>query len=223
MIQFGLIKFSNYKENQENKLMNEKEGKTIDLGRMFELNEKKKRKRRLQKITMTAFHRPFRKLAIHAVQLSLAICVLYAHCWSRTLSLFKVSPDDGAGALCRIVFTPFNRGGSDDHPIGAHENSIWTIWLSAICIMILSFAQDEWNGLHCKVTCHGNGYEIDAVVESSDDEDNSISDLSALSKRSSDDDKEHPQDTLEMVRFSIPLLFQRHNVCSLDKSCLFLI
>ena len=164
---------------------------------------------------MTAFHRPFRKLSIHAVQLSLGICALYAHCWSRTLSLFKVSPDDGAGALCRIVFTPFNRGWGDDNTTGAHENSIWTIWLTAICIMIFSFAQDEWNGLHCRVTCHDNGYETDAVVESSDDEDDSTADLSAFSKPSSDDDKEFPQDTLEMVSIHVRQNFKY--ICLLCK------
>mmetsp|Transcript_9815 Transcript_9815/g.10864 ORF Transcript_9815/g.10864 Transcript_9815/m.10864 type:complete len:1205 (-) Transcript_9815:65-3679(-) len=96
---------------------------------------------------MVAFHRPFRKLSKNAALLSGILCLLYAHCWSRTLSVFKVSANDGAGAICRATFTPFVRG---DNDVGAKEGCIWYFWAVVIFIMTISFAQDEWNGLHVR-------------------------------------------------------------------------
>lgn len=191
MIQFGIMEFPQHEHQQQNQTQyvsnpRYKEGGRgkFDLRKTLELNEKKRRSRRLRKITMTAFHRPFRKLARNAIQLSAALCILYAHCWSRTLSLFKVSPDDGAGALCRVAFTPFAWHNEGRDHLGAHNSSIWLIWLIAIIVMILVFAQDEWNGLHCRVI--------------TSDEDEKRSRVIADNKYVRDD-MEHPQDTLEMV------------------------
>ncbi len=176
-------------------------------------SNKEKRKQLKDKMSMIAFHRPFRKLSLQAVRLSLSLCILYAHCWSRTMSLFKVSSDDGAGALCRAVFTPFATNHDLDGIIGngAHGNSIWIIWLSIIVIMILSFAQDEWNGLHSKVGNKGNvkqgdGEKVndDAFFDDSDHEYSTETGESMLSKNLKENNEDQPKDTLEMV--SLPFI-----------------
>ncbi len=163
---------------------------------------------------MVAFHRPFRTLTKNASIIAFTLSILYAHCWSRTLSVFKVSVDDGAGAVCRAVFTPFV-GENDD---GAKENSIWYLWAGAIFIMIISFAQDEYTGLH-----HRNNEKNSAEVESLDgdydtvsigkDDESSLEDsndedsvfgkpgMNPISTFLSNTTKERPKDTLEMVSY----------------------
>lgn len=94
---------------------------------------------------MVAFHRPFRKLAKSAALVSVSLSLLHAHCWSRTLSVFKVNKSSNAGAICRVLFSPF--ADSED---GAEEQSIWMLWIIAISVILLAFAQDELNGYHCR-------------------------------------------------------------------------
>lgn len=202
LIKCGVIKFTNQQQNMERKYKDEQ----YDLRRILDFNEKKMKRRRLKEISLLAFHRPFRKVAMHAVRLSLTLCVLYAHCWSRTMSLFKVSSDDEAGALCKIVFSVFAEHSEQDNDkmTGAHANSIWMIWLSAISIMVLSFAQDEWNGLRCnvsdgdKTTYFGRtdkalGKENSNVVNEKNTE------TMLFPKDFVEDCEEHPKETLEMV------------------------
>lgn len=95
---------------------------------------------------MIPFYKPFRKMAKSSAFLSIAISILYAHCWSRTLELFRIRKEDKAGAICRVFFTPFSRNNNG----GADEISIWIIWAFFILILVGSFAQDEVNGLHCQ-------------------------------------------------------------------------
>ena len=93
---------------------------------------------------MVAFHRPFRKLATSCSILSFVLSLLHAHCWSQSLSLFKISKGQGAGAMCRAVFSPLASSVN-----GADERTIWLLWGSAMVVMIVTYAQDEISGIHC--------------------------------------------------------------------------
>lgn len=106
--------------------------------------DKENKKKKIPK--MIPFYKPFRKMVKSSVLLSIAISILYAHCWSRTLELFRIRKQDKAGAICRVLFAPFTRNNN----LGADEISIWIIWAFFILILIGSFAQDEVNGLHCQ-------------------------------------------------------------------------
>lgn len=105
---------------------------------------------------LVAFHRPFRRLVRSSALLSALICFLYAHCWSQTMSAFKVSRSDGAGAVCRAIFSPMAFGGMaksldlecGSQKNGASEASIWLIWAAAVLIIVGGFAQDEYAGKH---------------------------------------------------------------------------
>jgi len=94
---------------------------------------------------MVAFHRPFRKLAKSAALLSISLSLLHAHCWSRTLSVFKINKRNNAGAICRALFSPFAT--NED---GADEQTIWILWIITLSMMLVVFAQDELNGYHCR-------------------------------------------------------------------------
>ncbi len=103
------------------------------------------RKKKVRMPIMTFFHRPFRNLTKSAAAVSTGISLLHAHCWSRTLSVFKINKEDGAGAICRAVFTPLS-----SNLAGAKEDTIWLLWGTIMFIMVLIFLQDELNGLHCR-------------------------------------------------------------------------
>ena len=110
---------------------------------------------------MIPFHRPFRKLAKSAAIVSVGLSFLHAHCWSRTLSIFKVKKEDNAGAICRAIFSPFVSGTNDHNDyLGADEYCIWIIWGIAMLIMIGVFFQDEKNGLHCRDGAGNHGFTI---------------------------------------------------------------
>ena len=111
---------------------------------------------------MIAFHRPFRKLAKSAAMVSAGLSLLHAHCWSRTLSVFKVNKDDGAGAICRAVFSPFA-----SNSVGADEKCIWFLWGIIMLIMAVMFAQDEMNGVHCR--SGSTGFSIKRSKKSTSD------------------------------------------------------
>ena len=148
---------------------------------------------------MIAFHRPFRRLAKNAFILSAALCLLYAHCWSRTLSVFKTSTEDGA--VCRAVFTPFVRGDE----IGAKEGCIWYLWSGTLFIMLISFAQDEWNGLHYQKINEYDSESDDEGVGDKSSRENHVGvkrfreGINSLSNYLSESTKERPKDTLDMV------------------------
>ncbi len=176
---------------------------TIGNKKRHQMNE------RLVKVPkMVAFHRPFRKLAKNAIILSGLLCLLYAHCWSRTLSLFKSKTQDGAGAVCRAVFTTFVQ----ENENGASESSIWYLWSGALFIMIISFAQDEWNGLHYQEEDEGHNSERRYSMSESDDNEyvHELSETNSgfnalkggfhsLSNYLSEVKLEGPKDTLDMV------------------------
>uniref|UniRef100_A0A7S3PVC3 Calcineurin-like phosphoesterase domain-containing protein n=1 Tax=Chaetoceros debilis TaxID=122233 RepID=A0A7S3PVC3_9STRA len=165
---------------------------------------------------MVPFHRPFRRLFRSAAIVSAILSLLHAHCWSRTLSMFKVFKKDGAGFICQAAFAPFEK--KDE--IGADEQCIWALWSACICIMIVVYAQDEFNGLHYKaadkrfevLSAGDSEVEIDAdeyldpLDYSSDDSDPITSQVLSSSLRtkgmhvsSSRPKVEEPEDTLPMV------------------------
>ena len=204
----GTTKISNRKHNNNNNL--------------------RKRKNRVLKPKMISFHRPFHKLAKNATILSGVLCLLYAYCWSRTLSIFKTTKDNGAGLVCRAVFTLFVPDHDDIG--GAKEGTIWYIWLSMIFIMILSFAQDEWNGLHYSLSNDELGQSLYEDGEGKDDEDEKGEKdekellvgggdsregyfrnvINSLSRYLTDSTKEGPTDTLDMVSLCFFLQMYSH-------------
>jgi len=129
------------------------------------------------------------------------------------LSLFLIRPEDGAGAICRVVFTGFK----NDNGTGAEERSIWIVWVVVMLMMLLMFAQDEFNGLHAKhetvessVLFQGpqlkRKYSVtDEFLDYSSD-DSSNSGETTLAPIST----EEPKDTLDMVPWLS--LFAAHSV-----------
>ncbi len=94
---------------------------------------------------MISFQRPFRKLVKSAAAVSVGISLVHAHCWSRTLSIFKIRNDDGAGIICTALFSPLATQSA-----GAEEKSIWIIWGIIMLVMLVSFLHNELNGKHCR-------------------------------------------------------------------------
>lgn len=64
---------------------------------------------------MIPFHRPFRKFIKSAVIHSALLSLLYVHCWSSSMSSFKLHTYDDAGVICRVAFSAFK----SEHKIGA--------------------------------------------------------------------------------------------------------
>ena len=107
---------------------------------------------------LIAFHRPFRRLFRSSVALSAALCFIYSHCWSRTLSAFDVSRREG-GLVCQAVFLPIVLfGNSDNITPGKNdchmnyscvdERSIWILWATAILGHLWAYATHEFGGKH---------------------------------------------------------------------------
>jgi len=112
---------------------------------------------------LTAFQRPFRRLFSRSVFLSAVLCCLYSHCWSRSLSAFNVSKEEGASIVCRGVFVPMLLFGSSTiETIGskschekhscADERSIWILWSAAIIGYLFYYTIHEFTGKHHKST-----------------------------------------------------------------------
>ena len=104
-----------------------------------------------------AFHRPFRRLFQCALLVSAALCILYAHCWSRSLSAFKVSSEEGASMVCRGVFLPMiilfgtsSDGSCHSSESCADERFIWNLWVCAIMGHLFYYAMHEFTGKHHK-------------------------------------------------------------------------
>eukprot|EP00580_Thalassiosira_gravida_P018562 CAMPEP_0201659352 /NCGR_PEP_ID=MMETSP0494-20130426/2169_1 /ASSEMBLY_ACC=CAM_ASM_000839 /TAXON_ID=420259 /ORGANISM="Thalassiosira gravida, Strain GMp14c1" /LENGTH=1330 /DNA_ID=CAMNT_0048136815 /DNA_START=37 /DNA_END=4029 /DNA_ORIENTATION=- len=120
---------------------------------------------------LIAFQRPFRRLFKRAIFLSAVLCIIYSHCWSRTLSAFDVSR--GGGGVCRGVFLPIiylfpsyssfvindgtaqqsisstNKNCQLNHNITcAHERSIWILWAGVIIGSLFYYAMHEFTGKH---------------------------------------------------------------------------
>ena len=92
------------------------------------------------------FHRPFRKLVKSSAIISTLLSFLYAHCWSQTLSVFTIDERDGAGFICRAIFSPLQ--GKEDDIRGTDENTIWLLWVSAVLVVLIKFIIDEFSGVH---------------------------------------------------------------------------
>ena len=105
-----------------------------------------------------AFHRPFRRLFRSSLLISCALCLLYAHCWSRSLSSFKASREVGATFVCRGVFGPLitffpsfaNTDESCSSKSCANESLIWLLWLGPILSHLFYFTMNEFGGKHEK-------------------------------------------------------------------------
>ena len=107
------------------------------------------------------FYRPFRKVLMQSFCVTVALCFVYADCWSRNLGIFKLH-DTGGGAVCSVVFTPFvwmsflkvivlpvDSSSSADilkHSLyGIDENAIWIVWLICVLLIILLYIQVEFS------------------------------------------------------------------------------
>lgn len=105
---------------------------------------------------MVPFYRPFRKVLGMSFLLTVALCLLYAECWSSEIGAFRLNSDayDAGGNICNALFAPFafssyfskrEHGLTDaaEAIIGVEENAIWFIWLAAIVSTVMFYAQDE--------------------------------------------------------------------------------
>ena len=131
----------------------------------------------------TLFFKPFRKICKQAFCVTVALCFLYADCWSRDLGAFKLH-EDGGGAVCTVVFTPFSlfssftvqsqRNSNDMIIHGVEENTIWVIWLMVILFILALYAQDEYLGRHLlkggKVRSRRSGLSDNSDFSSEDEE-----------------------------------------------------
>ena len=172
---------------------------------------------KLPKLKLVAFQRPFRKLVKVSAFISGTLCILYAHCWSPAMSAFKVEKADGAGAVCRAVFSPLAFGGLNTVR-GADEMTIWFVWATCIVAIIISYAQDEFAGRHCITEDNGPADEsfVDhAVCEKTGD--TSIQESAQVLPRSKTvrekfpfilSNADGPQDVLPMVPwYSVVLIY----------------
>lgn len=153
---------------------------------VWEIIKSRKQKRRKAEALpkMIPFHRPFRKLAKSAATISAIFSLLHAHCWSRTLSVFKTHKDDGAGAVCRVIFSPF----VPENGIGADEGCVWILWAICMGAMILFFAQDEFNGFHYRPIPEDTKLTRSMSNSASDDADDSDECSDPLDYSSDDSD-----------------------------------
>mmetsp|Transcript_27634 Transcript_27634/g.42846 ORF Transcript_27634/g.42846 Transcript_27634/m.42846 type:complete len:1310 (+) Transcript_27634:227-4156(+) len=109
---------------------------------------------------MVPFYRPFRKVLGMSFLLTIALCLLYADCWSSDIGAFRLNSDayDAGGNICNALFAPFAFSShfsrreygltTDEAVIGVEENAIWFIWFAAIVSTIVFYAQDEFAGKH---------------------------------------------------------------------------
>ena len=88
---------------------------------------------------LIAFQRPFRRVFKTALFLSAALCFVYSHCWSRSMSAFE---SEEGGIVCRVVFFPFQT------PV--REQSIWVLWAFAIGGHLWAYIMNEFAGKHSK-------------------------------------------------------------------------
>ncbi|KAL7538174.1 hypothetical protein ACHAXR_008335 [Thalassiosira sp. AJA248-18] len=109
---------------------------------------------------LIAFQRPFRRVFKSAIFLSAALCFLYSHCWSRSLSAFNVSRD--SPLVCKGIFVPMllfssstvqTTGTSSchaDQTCAADERSIWILWAAMIIGHLFYYTIHEFAGKHHK-------------------------------------------------------------------------
>jgi len=109
---------------------------------------------------LIAFQRPFRRVTKSAVFLSAIICLIYSRCWSRTLSAFDVSREEGR-IVCRAVFLPIllfsssvNQTTETNSCHGnyscADERSIWILWVALLFPILWAYSMNEFTGKHHK-------------------------------------------------------------------------
>lgn len=84
------------------------------------------------------------------------------------MNAFKVTKEDDAGAVCRVLFYSFSTSASNlyklsqeqrahvheyDHEYphqGVDEQTIWYFWTVGVIVMLIIFVQDEFTGQHYK-------------------------------------------------------------------------
>ena len=175
---------------------------------------------KMPQLKLVAFQRPFRKLVKISAGVSAVLCFLYAHCWSSKLSAFKVARSDGAGAMCRAIFSPLAFGGLSKENMmsglddGADEMCLWFVWATCCLANIIIFAQDEFAGKH-RIT--DDETEVgDEVVDEDSAEDKIQTPSSPRAGRlktrlpfiNTSMDTDGPQDTLPMVPwYSVVLIY----------------
>lgn len=101
------------------------------------------------------WHRPFRRVCKSSWVISAVLCSFYTHCWSRSLTAFKVSRADGASFVCQGIFTPlvwlgFTSNNYDREHTCADEFSIWVLWALSIIGHLFYYFINEFNGYHHK-------------------------------------------------------------------------
>lgn len=108
---------------------------------------------------LVAFHRPFRRVFRSSLMISASLCLIYAHCWSRSLSAFKASHEVGATVVCRGIFGPLirlfpsfiNAGKScNENHLCANESLIWLLWAGPILSHLFYFTMNEFSGKHLR-------------------------------------------------------------------------
>ncbi|EJK58073.1 hypothetical protein THAOC_21826 [Thalassiosira oceanica] len=115
------------------------------------------RKKRLPELVK--FQRPFRRLARSALVLSASLCVVYLHCWSRTLSAFDTSR--GGGLVCQGIFLPLqvlsllvdqtsSLAACEQEGTCASEQLIWVLWALGISSHLFYYLINEFAGKHHK-------------------------------------------------------------------------
>jgi hypothetical protein len=107
--------------------------------------------------TLVAFHRPFRRVFRSSLMISASLCLIYAHCWSRSLSAFKASQEASGTVVCRGIFGPLiwlfpsftNAGKScNNNRSCANESLIWLLWAGPILSHLFYFTMNEFSGKH---------------------------------------------------------------------------
>ena len=115
------------------------------------------RKKRLPELVK--FQRPFRRLTRSALLLSASLCVVYSHCWSRTLSAFDTS--SGGGLVCQGIFLPLQitsllvdqtspLTACEQEGTCAAEQLIWVLWALGISSHLFYYLMNEFAGKHHK-------------------------------------------------------------------------
>jgi hypothetical protein len=109
--------------------------------------------------SLMAFHRPFRRVFRSSILISGSLCLLYAHCWSRSLSSFKASREVGATIVCQGIFGPLItlfpsfvnlEKSCNSSQSCASESLIWLLWVGPILSHLFYFAMNDFGEKHHK-------------------------------------------------------------------------
>ncbi len=158
---------------------------------------------------LVQWHRPFRRVCKSSWILSAVLCSFYTHCWSRSLTAFKVSRADGASFVCQGIFMPLvwlgfssNNSGMEQEHTCADEFSIWVLWALSIVGHLFYYLINEFNGLHHKgytpsrrssKSLLDNIFGLEVSKSSSSMDSNSIQPTNSSDSLDNEDDDEHDE------------------------------